>query len=179
MWSRCCWPMLGVAILFGAEIGHQGPNAWLGGGLIFAGAFIYAIYVTASKPIITKMGSNAVHGVRHVGRLHRVPDAERNRDGAPCAAAGDGERLLAGADARDLLHGHSVFHDRRCDWADIGPGPTSAVGGVGPVVAAWAAVMILHEPFGWPHMVAMVLTIVGVWMLAKPRITRSAGTRTW
>jgi hypothetical protein len=25
----------------------------------------------------------------------------------------------------------------------------------------------------------MVLTIVGVWLLAKPRITRSAGTRTW
>jgi hypothetical protein len=24
-----------------------------------------------------------------------------------------------------------------------------------------------------------VLTIVGVWLLAKPRITRSAGTRTW
>jgi hypothetical protein len=25
----------------------------------------------------------------------------------------------------------------------------------------------------------MVLTIVGVWLLAKPRTTRSAGTRTW
>ena len=61
----------------------------------------------------------------------------------------------------------------------IGPGPMSAVGGVGPVVAAWAAVMILHEPFGWPHVASMVLTIVGVWLLAKPRITRTAGARTW
>jgi drug/metabolite transporter (DMT)-like permease len=62
---------LGVAILFGAEIDHQGPNAWLGGGLIFAGALIYAVYVTASKPIITKHGFNPVHGLRHVGRLDR------------------------------------------------------------------------------------------------------------
>ena len=61
----------------------------------------------------------------------------------------------------------------------IGPGPMSAVGGVGPVVAAWAAVMILHEPFGWPHVASMALTILGVWLLAKPRITRTAGARTW
>ena len=55
----------------------------------------------------------------------------------------------------------------------IGPGPMSAVGGVGPVVAAWAAVMILHEPFGWPHSSSMALTILGVWLLAKPKITRT------
>jgi drug/metabolite transporter (DMT)-like permease len=61
----------------------------------------------------------------------------------------------------------------------IGPGPMSAVGGVGPIVAAWAAVMILHEPFGWAHIASMVLTIIGVWLLAKPRITRTAGARTW
>jgi drug/metabolite transporter (DMT)-like permease len=61
----------------------------------------------------------------------------------------------------------------------IGPGPMSAIGGVGPVIAAWAAVMILHEPFGWPHIASMALTIFGVWLLAKPRITRTAGARTW
>ena len=61
----------------------------------------------------------------------------------------------------------------------IGPGPMSAVGGVGPVVAAWAAVAILHEPFGWPHFAAMALTIAGVYLLAKPRDTRTAGARTW
>jgi drug/metabolite transporter (DMT)-like permease len=61
----------------------------------------------------------------------------------------------------------------------IGPGPMSAVGGVGPVVAAWAAVVILHEPFGWPHFIAMALTIAGVWLLARPRLTRTAGARTW
>src|SRR5689334_22903845 len=47
----------GVAILFGSEVGHQGPNALLGGGLIFAGAMIYAGYVVASKPVIAAMGS--------------------------------------------------------------------------------------------------------------------------
>jgi drug/metabolite transporter (DMT)-like permease len=61
----------------------------------------------------------------------------------------------------------------------IGPGPMSAIGGVGPIIAAWAAVVVLNEPFGWPHIASMVLTIFGVWLLAKPRLTRTAGARTW
>jgi drug/metabolite transporter (DMT)-like permease len=38
---------------------------------------------------------------------------------------------------------------------------------VGPVVAAWAAVAFLNEPFGLAHVAAMVLTIAGVWLLAR------------
>ena len=169
---------LGVAILFGAEIGHQGPNAWLGGGLIFAGAFIYAIYVTASKPIITKMGATlfTAFGMSVASIAFLTQSGIEMALHAPPPVTANGYWL-----ALTLAIFCTVIPSFMIAAAigRIGPGPTSAVGGVGPVVAAWAAVVILHEPFGWPHLVAMVLTIAGVWLLAKPRITRSAGTRTW
>ncbi len=169
---------LGVAILFGAEIGHQGPDALLGGGLIFAGAFIYAIYVTASKPVITKMGSTlfTAFGMSIASIAFLAQSGIEMALHAPPPVTANGYWLaLVLAIFCTVIPSFMIA----AAIGRIGPGPTSAVGGVGPVVAAWAAVVVLHEPFGWPHMAAMVLTIVGVWMLAKPRITRSAGTRTW
>jgi drug/metabolite transporter (DMT)-like permease len=169
---------LGVFILFGTEIGHQGPNALLGGGLIFAGAFIYAIFVTASKSVISAMGSMLFTAF---------------------AMSAASMAFLAQSGVEIALHGipsvtaHGVWLSvvlaMLCTVipsfmiaeaiSRIGPGPMSAIGGVGPVVAAWAAVVVLHEPFGWPHVAAMALTILGVWLLAKPRLTRTAGARTW
>ncbi|MEM6627991.1 MAG: EamA family transporter [Pseudomonadota bacterium] len=50
--------------------------------------------------------------------------------------------------------------------ARIGPGPASAVGGVGPAAAAGVAVFVLGEPFGWPQAAALALTVGGVLLLA-------------
>lgn len=169
---------LGVAVMFGAEIGHQGPNAWLGGGLIFAGAFIYAIYVTASKPIITAMGATlfTAFGMSVASIAFLTQSGIEMVLHAPPPVTANGYWLaLALAILCTVIPSFMIS----AAIGRVGPGPTSAVGGIGPVVAAWAAVAILHEPFGWAHLAAMVLTIAGVWLLAKPRITRSAGTRTW
>jgi drug/metabolite transporter (DMT)-like permease len=168
----------GVAILFGSEIGHQGPDALLGGGLIFAGALIYAVYVTASKPVIAAMGSTlftafamsaasiaflAQSGVEMA--IHTPPPVTTNGLWLSFVLA-----MLCTV-IPSFMIAEAIGR--------IGPGPMSAIGGVGPVVAAWAAVVILHEPFGWAHIAAMALTILGVWLLAKPRLTRTAGARTW
>ena len=137
----------GVAILFGTEIGHQGPNAWLGGGLIFAGAFIYAIYVTASKPVITKMGATlfTAFGMSVASIAFLTQSGIEMALHAPPPVTANGYWL-----ALTLAILCTVIPSFMISSAIgiIGPGPTSAVGGVGPVVAAWAAVMILHEPFG-------------------------------
>jgi drug/metabolite transporter (DMT)-like permease len=168
----------GVAILFGAEIGHQGANAWLGGGLIFAGAFIYAIYVTASKPIIARMGSMlfTAFGMSVASIAFLTQSGIEMIAHAPPPVTANGYWL-----ALTLAIFCTVIPSFMIAAAigRIGPGRMSAVGGVGPVVAAWAAVVILHEPFGWPHLVSMALTILGVWLLAKPKITQTAGARTW
>jgi drug/metabolite transporter (DMT)-like permease len=168
----------GVAILFGAEIGHQGPNALLGGGLIFAGALIYAVYVTASKPVISAMGSTlftafAMSAASFAFLGQASIDIAIN--GIPPVTANGLWLALALAMICTVIPSFMIAEA----ISRIGPGPMSAIGGVGPIVAAWAAVMILHEPFGWPHIASMLLTIFGVWLLAKPRITRTAGARTW
>jgi drug/metabolite transporter (DMT)-like permease len=168
----------GVAILFGAEIGHQGPNALLGGGLIFAGALIYAVYVTASKPVIAAMGSTlftafamSAASIAFLGQS----SIEMAVNGLPEVTANGLWLSAALAMFCTVIPSFMIAEA----ISRIGPGPMSAIGGVGPVVAAWAAVMILHEPFGWPHSASMALTNFGVWLLAKPRLTRTAGARTW
>jgi len=168
----------GVAILFGAEIDHQGPNAWLGGGLIFAGALIYAVYVTASKPVITRMGSTlfTAFGMSAAAIVFLTQSGAEMVFHSPPPVTANGYWLaLVLAMICTVIPSFMIAEA----ISRIGPGPMSAVGGVGPVVAAWAAVMILHEPFGWPHVASMALTILGVWLLAKPKITRTAGARTW
>jgi drug/metabolite transporter (DMT)-like permease len=168
----------GVAILFGAEIGHQGPNALLGGGLIFAGALIYAVYVTASKPVISAMGSTLftafAMSAASIAFLAQS-GVEMSISGLPEVSANGLWLSLALAMFCTVIPSFMIAEA----ISRIGPGPMSAIGGVGPVIAAWAAVVVLHEPFGWPHIAAMALTILGVWLLAKPRITRTAGARTW
>src|SRR5579871_748527 len=47
----------GVIILFGSELGRQGKDVIWGASLIFAGAVLYAIYVTTSRSVISRMGS--------------------------------------------------------------------------------------------------------------------------
>ena len=168
----------GVAILFGSEIGHQGPNALLGGGLIFAGALIYAVYVTASKPVISAMGSTLftafAMSAASIAFLAQS-GVEITLHGAPAVTATGLWLSFILAMLCTVIPSFMIAEA----IGRIGPGPMSAIGGVGPVVAAWAAVAILHEPFGWPHIAAMALTILGVWLLAKPRLTRTAGARTW
>jgi drug/metabolite transporter (DMT)-like permease len=169
---------VGVAILFGAEIDHQGPNAWLGGGLIFAGALIYAVYVTASKPIISRMGSTlfTAFGMSAASIVFLTQSGIDMAFHSPPPVTANGYWLaLVLAIFCTVIPSFMIAEA----ISRIGPGRMSAVGGVGPVVAAWAAVMILHEPFGWPHIISMALTIAGVWLLAKPKMTRTAGARTW
>ncbi len=168
----------GVAILFGAEIDRQGPNAWLGGGLIFAGALIYAVYVTASKPVITRMGSTlfTAFGMSAAAIVFLTQSGVEMAFHSPPPVTANGYWLaLVLAMICTVIPSFMIAEA----ISRIGPGLMSAVGGVGPVVAAWAAVMILREPFGWPHVASMALTILGVWLLAKPKITQTAGARTW
>ncbi len=156
----------GVAVMFGAEIGHQGPDALLGGGLIFAGALIYAVYVTASKGVITRMGSALFTSFA----MSAASVVFLAQSGVEMMIEPPPPVTMNGLSLRAVL---AVFCTVIPSFmiADaigrIGPGPMSAIGGVGPVVAAWAAVAILGEPFGWPHVIAMTLTIVGVWLLAQ------------
>lgn len=156
----------GVFVLFGAEIGHQGPDVIFGAFLVFTGAFIYAIYVTASKGVITRMGSALFtsFAMSAASLVFLAQSGVEMMIAPPPPVSANGIWLsLILATVCTVIPSFLISEA----IGRIGPGPMSAIGGVGPVVAAWAAVAILHEPFGWPHVVAMVLTIVGVWLLAR------------
>jgi drug/metabolite transporter (DMT)-like permease len=156
----------GVLILFGAELDHFGPDAAWGAFIIFIGAFLYAIYVTASRPVIAKMGT----GLFTSFAMSAASIAFLTQSGIEMAVK---PMPPVSADGLWLCLFLAVFCTVIPSFmiADairrIGPGPMSAIGGVGPVVAAWAAVAILNEPFGWPHLAALLLTMAGVWLLAR------------
>lgn len=59
----------------------------------------------------------------------------------------------------------------------LGPQQTSILGGLGPVITAGFAVVILSEPFGWNHAFGTLCVITGVWLIAtenKKADTKSA-----
>lgn len=50
--------------------------------------------------------------------------------------------------------------------ARLGPQQTSILGGLGPIMTAGFAVVILSEPFGWNHAAGTLCVIIGVWLIA-------------
>lgn len=158
---------IGVAILFGSEVGAQGQMALIGGIVIFIGAFTYAIYVTASRSVIRRMGTALFTSFA----MSSASIAFLTQSGVEMALHSPPPVTLNGyalsfilATVCTVIPSFMIADAIR----RIGPGPMSAISGVGPVVAAWAAVVVLNEPFGWPHMAAMVLTLAGIWLLARP-----------
>jgi drug/metabolite transporter (DMT)-like permease len=165
----------GVLILFGAEIGHQGDHVLFGGLIIFAGAFLYAIYVTASRPVIHRMGTGLFtsFAMSSASIAFLIQSGVEMAMHAPPPVTTNGYWLsFFLATVCTVIPSFMIAEAIR----RIGPGAMSAIGGVGPVVAAWAAVAILHEPFGWPHVASLVLTLAGVWLLARqsPKIVKDA-----
>lgn len=157
----------GVIILFGSEIGHQGKDVIWGAGIIFAGAFLYAIYVTFSRNAISRMGSALFTSFA----MSAASVAFLLQAGVEIAAGHPQPAITPNGFFLSFLLATVCTVIPSFMIADaigrIGPGPMSAIGGVGPVVAAWAAVAFLNEPFGPAHVAAMVLTIAGVWLLAR------------
>ena len=51
----------------------------------------------------------------------------------------------------------------------IGPQHVSILGGMGPVITAIFAVVILQEAFGWPHLLGTLLVMAGVWLVATEK----------
>ncbi len=162
-----CLAYVGVAILFGSEIRTQGQMALVGGMVIFTGAFTYAIYVTMSRSVIRQMGTGLFTSIAlsAASIAFLIQSGVESAFNAAPAITSTGLWLsFILATICTVIPSFLIAEAIR----RIGPGPMSAISGVGPVVAAWAAVVILHEPFGWPHMAAMAFTLGGVWLLARP-----------
>lgn len=152
---------VGIFLLFGREAAQDGHAVIIGGALVMGAALTMAINVTMSKKVIGALGaalftSVAMGSAAITILVHTLVKA--GTGGLPpftptilfygvmlavfCTAAPS--FLLSEAIGR------------------LGPGPASAVGNSGPVATALLAVIILNEPFGWPHAIALILTSVGI-----------------
>ena len=159
---------LGIFILFGREFSDQGPEALKGSLFVLLAATLFAVYFVASKPVISRLGSAFFTSIAM---------------GTACLT------ILTQFSVSSMIQGPPVFTPEILGYGvllavfatilpsfmlseaigRLGPGPTSAVGNVGPVATSVLAVFLLGENFGWPHLVALVLTSIGVGLLSSAR----------
>ncbi|MEL6186363.1 MAG: DMT family transporter [Myxococcota bacterium] len=156
----------GVLLLFGRELEASGHQAIVGGLLVLGAALLYAVYVTLSKPTISRLGSpiftSVAMAAASVAMLTHVGVAVNL--GAPSppmtpSILGYGAVLaVACTVAPSFLITAGI--------ARVGPGLASATGSLGPTLTSVLAVGILGEAFSTHHLLALVLTTIGVAVLS-------------
>ena len=138
----------GVLLVFGHELGEQGPNAALGAFLVFASAISYAIYLVYSGELVKRLGST-----RLVGLATTVACVL-------CIAQFLLLRPLSAAEVAPEVIWLSLLNATLCTFAPvlmvmmaierIGPGLAAQTGMIGPMSTILMGVFILGEPFnGW------------------------------
>ena len=158
----------GVLLVFGHEVGFQGPDAALGTALVFASAVSYAVYLVYSGEIVRRLGS-----MRLVGLASTVACVLCIGQFLLLRPAG----LLLELPAPALWL--SLLNATACTVAPvlmvmmaierIGPALAAQTGMVGPMSTLLMGVLILGEPFTAWIAAGTVLVLVGIWLLARWR----------
>lgn len=158
----------GVALVFGHEVGAQGPHAALGAGLVFASAVSYAVYLAYSGEAVKRLGALRLVGLAStvacllcIGQFFVL----RSVDVA----------LAVPASALAL----SLLNATVCTVAPvlmvmlaierIGPALAAQTGMIGPMSTIAMGVLILGEPFTPWVAAGTLLVLAGVWRLARAR----------
>lgn len=158
----------GVLLVFGHELGAQGPHAVLGTLLVFGSAVSYAIYLAYSGAVVQRLGS-----LRLVGLASTVA----------CLLCIGQFFVLRSIDVALAVPPPviwlSVLNATACTVAPvlmvmmaierIGPTPTAQIGMIGPMSTLLMGAAILGEAFT-PWVVAgTALVLAGIWLLARTR----------
>lgn len=158
----------GVLLVFGHEVGFQGPDVALGSSLVFASAVSYAIYLVYSGEIVRRLGS-----MRLVGLASTV---------ACALCIGQFFVLRPAALLLQLPEPAlwlSLLNATACTVAPvlmvmmaierIGPALAAQTGMVGPMSTLLMGVVILGEPFTAWIAAGTLLVLAGIWLLARWR----------
>ena len=156
----------GVLVVFGHEVGLQGPDAALGTLLVFLSALSYAVYLLYSGEMVKRLGSLRLVGL--------------------ATSAACGFVLLQFALLRPLNTAFAVapeviqlslLNAVLCTFAPvlmvmmaierIGAGLAAQTGMIGPMSTILMGVVILDEPFNGWILVGTVLVMVGVFMVTR------------
>ncbi|MAI91431.1 DMT family transporter [Ponticaulis sp.] len=164
----------GIFLLFGRELSQQGQDVLFGSMLVFIAAILFAIYVTGSKPVIAKLGSPLFTSI-----AMSAAGVSILIHSSITVGMGDMPEFSP------LILTYGVILAIFCTAlpsfmlseaiSRLGPGPTSAIGNVGPVATSVLAVIVLNENFGWPHAGALILSSIGIGLLSTSK-PKTAGT---
>lgn len=160
----------GIVLVFGRDLSLAGDAhaLWLGGALVFAGAFLYALYLVGAGPVIARLGSLrfiALAMLTSAAFVFLQFVATR-----PLAALAAPPRIqllsLTMAAFATVLPTYLVAEAIK----RIGANRTSLVGSLGPVFTIWLGWWILGEPVHWIQLGGAALVLAGVALVSlRPR----------
>ncbi len=158
----------GVLVVFGRELGHVGPDAALGAGLVFGSAISYAVYLLYSGEAVKRIGALRLTGLATtVACLLCIGQFALLR---PIAAA---------TTVAPQVIWLSILNATVCTFVPvllvmmaierIGPTRTAQAGMIGPMSTIAMGALWLGEPLTPPVIAGTVLVLAGVGWLAKAR----------
>ncbi len=158
---------LGVLVIFGHDLQSFGDEVIKGSIIILGSAACFAVYLIFGKPLIQELGSRLFTSLAlisasiailcHYGLTQPVSEPNVN------------------ATALFWIFIIAIFCTviptffTTAAVERIGPDKTGITAMVGPGFTAVFAVTILSESFTWFHLVGMLMTIAGVWVLSKDK----------
>jgi drug/metabolite transporter (DMT)-like permease len=166
-WVAAAVSYAGVVLVFGHEVGVQGPQALLGAALVFGSAVSYSVYLLASGEVVQRLGA-----LRLTGLASTVA-------GALCLLHFAAVRPLSALAVPEPVIGLSLLNATFSTvlpvWATmmaierIGAALSSQIGLVGPLATIAMGVWLLGEPFTAWVAAGTVLVLAGITLLARWR----------
>jgi drug/metabolite transporter (DMT)-like permease len=159
---------IGVALVFGHELGYQGPDAALGAALVFASAVSYAIYLVLSGEVVQRIGALRLVGLAStvacvlcIGQFFVLRPPELALTVPPSALWLSLLNATACTVAPVMMLMLAIER--------IGPVLAAQTGMIGPMSTIAMGVVFLGEPFTPWIAAGTAVVVAGIWMLARAR----------
>jgi drug/metabolite transporter (DMT)-like permease len=155
----------GIALVFARDLSLAGdPHAlWVGGGLVFASACLYALYLVGAGPVIARLGSlRFIAWAMLASTAFVLAQFALTRPLSALAAPARIQLLsLAMALFSTVLPTYLIAEAIK----RIGANRTSLVGSLGPVFTIWLGWWLLAEPVQGLQLAGVALVLAGVMLV--------------
>jgi drug/metabolite transporter (DMT)-like permease len=169
IWVALVLSYAGILLVFEHDllVTSDTHGFWLGGALVFAGAFCYALYLIGAGPVIARLGSlRFIAWAMLTSAVFVIVQFLLTRPLAALAAPASIQLLsLAMAVFSTVLPTFLVAEAIK----RIGANRTSLIGSLGPVFTIWLGWWILGEPLHWIQLAGAAMVLGGVTLVTmKP-----------
>lgn len=157
---------VGIVLVFARDLSFTGdPHAlWMGGALVFASSFFYALYLVGAGPVIARLGSARFIALAMLASSAFVF--------VQFLATRPLQALAAPVRIQLLSLTMAIFSTVLPTYfiaeaiLRIGASRTSLVGSLGPVFTIWLGWEILGEPVHWIQLAGAALVLGGVTLVS-------------